>query len=81
MTIATHKHEFQNWEIQFVFNQLSKNNITNDRNDIDFIPISFLINFLQDIQFGELGQVAANCIIHKLKQIQKTKENGNIENH
>lgn len=81
MTIATHKNEFQDWEIRFVFNQLSKNNITNDIGDIDFMPIQFLINFLQDIETGELGQAAANCIIHKLNQIKKTKQNGNIENH
>jgi len=81
MTIATHKNEFQDWEIRFVFNQLSKNNITNDIGDIDFMPIQFLINFLQDIEMGELGQAAANCIIHKLNQIQKIKQNGNIENH
>ena len=81
MTIATHKNEFQDWEIRFVFNQLSKNKITNDVNDIDFIPISFLVNFLKSIDAGQLGQAAAGCIIHKLNQIQKIKQNGHNQNH
>jgi hypothetical protein len=81
MNISNHKNEFQDFEIRFIINQLSKHQYSHDPNEIYLMPISFLINFLSMIQLGSIGRTLAECIIQKLETIQNSKNNENITNH